>query len=176
MRAFLGETRATVQVDVGFGDTVAPEETRVPTLLGGLPGPTLLAYPLVSVIAEKFEAMVQLGIRNSRMKDFHDVWALSEAFDVNRAALREAVERCFKRRHTSWSSETPDALTPDFYSNETRQRLWQAYGNLSALATPPPGSFEEVVLRMREFLGPVRRSILAGEPFRMNWRASGPWR
>lgn len=176
MRAFLGETRATVQVDVGFGDVVAPEETQVPTLLDDLPEPTLLAYPLVSVIAEKFEAMVQLGIRNSRMKDFHDVWALSEAFDVDGTDLREAVELCFERRRTSWTPDTPDALTPAFYSNETRQRLWQAYGNLGALLKPPPGNFEYVGLRMREFLGPVRRSILAGEPFRMTWQAGGRWR
>lgn len=128
-------------MDVGFGDAVAPEETQVPTLLGGLPGPTLLVYPFVSVFLEKFEAMVHLRIRNSPMKDFHDVWALSEAFDVNGADLREAVELCFERRRTGWTSETPDALTAEFYSDETRQHLWWAYGNLGALLKPPPKAF-----------------------------------
>ena len=58
MRAFLGKARATVEVDFGFGDAVAPEETQMSTLIDGLPAPILLAYPMVSVMAEKFEAMV----------------------------------------------------------------------------------------------------------------------
>ena len=176
IQALLGQTRATVQVDFGFGDTVAPEETRMPTLIDGFPAPELLAYPLVSVIAEKFEAMVQLGIRNSRMKDFHDIWALSDAFDVDGVALKEAVELCFRRRRTNWTHEVPDALTSEFYSDADRQRLWRAYGNLGALLKPPPESFEVIGLRMREFLGTMRLSILEDEPFRKEWRAGGPWR
>ena len=175
MRALMGETRATVQVDFGFGDAVTPEETIMPTLIEGLPAPTLLAYPLVSVVAEKFEAMVQLGIRNSRMKDFHDIWALSDSFDVDGAALKKAVELCFERRRTSWTDEAPEALTPEFYSVADRQRLWRAYGNLGALLKSPPESFEVIGLRLRKFLGPVRRGILTGETFDMRWPAGGPW-
>ena len=82
MLAFLGVAKCNVQVDFGFGDVVTPgpEEAMLPTLIDGISAPILRTYPQVSSIAEKFESMVQLGIRNSRMKDFYDVWALSETF------------------------------------------------------------------------------------------------
>ena len=98
-----GMRSATVQVDFGFGDAVTPQRARMPTLIDDLPAPDLRVYPLVSVIAEKFEAMVNLGIRNTRMKDFYDIWALSETFDIDGPALREAIARCFDRRGTEWT-------------------------------------------------------------------------
>jgi hypothetical protein len=81
-RAFLGQARISVQLDIGVGDAVVvePEEIVYPTLLPTLPAPRLRAYPRELTVAEKFEAMVKLGPRNSRMKDFHDLWALSGAF------------------------------------------------------------------------------------------------
>ena len=77
MRAYLGKARIRLQIDFGFGDAVTPgpEDAVYPTLLDTLPAPRLRTYPQVVTVAEKFEAMVQLGLRNSRMKDFHDIWA-----------------------------------------------------------------------------------------------------
>ena len=82
LRARLGTARIAVQVDFGFGNAVTPvvDEERLPTLIGGIPAPIVRTYPRVATIAEKFETMVQLGTSNSRMKDFYDVWALSETF------------------------------------------------------------------------------------------------
>ena len=119
LRARLGTARIAVQVDFGFGNAVTSvvDEERLPTLIGGVPAPVLRTYPRVATIAEKFETMVQLGTRNSRMKDFYDIWALSETFEFDGAALREAVERCFERRGTAWSQFLPEALTPAFYSD-----------------------------------------------------------
>ena len=93
-----------------------------------------------------------------------------------RSTLVEAVERCFERRRTQWTAEVPDPLTSEFYTNVARQRLWRAYGNLGSLLKPPPESFEYIGMRMHEFLGPVRQSILSGETFEMMWPAGGPWR
>ena len=176
LRAFLDRARATVLIDIAFGDAVTPERVTMPTLLEELPAPDLLAYPLVSVIAEKFEAMVQLGIRNSRMKDFYDIWALSETFDIDGSELVEAVERCFERRRTRWTADVPDALTVAFYANSERGRRWRAYSNQGNLLSPPPRSFEDIGLRIREFLGPVRERILYREDFEMKWPGGGPWR
>ena len=175
LQALLGNARATVQVDFGFGDAVTPQQATMPTLIDDLPAPDLLVYPLVSVIAEKFEAMVNLGIRNTRMKDFYDVWSLSEIFDIDGAGLREAVVRCFERRGTVWAQEIPDPLTPGFYSDADRKQLWRAYGNMGTLLRPPPSSFDNVGLQMSTFMGPVRDSILNGDSFEMNWPAGGPW-
>ena len=106
LTAYLENARATVQVDFGFGDVVTPEpqEARLPTLIAGLPAPFLYTYPRSTTIAEKFESMVQLGIRNSRMKDSYDTWALSETFAFDEAELREAMPCCFKRHGTPFSA------------------------------------------------------------------------
>ena len=177
MTALLGTAKCNVQVDFGFGDVVTPgpEEALLPTLIEGVPAPSLYTYPQVSSIAEKFESMVQLGSGNSRMKDFYDVWALSENFSFDGPELQEAVAKCFDRRGTPWSGEVPEALTPAFYSTPRLQDFWTTYGYQSGLFNIPPSAFEVVGDRIQSFLGPVRNSILSGQLFDMHWPAAGPW-
>ena len=177
-RALLGRARMSIQLDFGFGDAVTPgpEEQEFPTLIDQLPAPNVRTYPRTTALAEKFEAMVKLAVGNSRMKDFHDVWALSEAFAFNGVELRESVFNCFERRGTVWSDELPAALATAFYTSADRQARWNAYGQGGGLLTPPPHTFEIVGARIQAFFGPVRDSILAGEPFDKQWTAGGPWR
>lgn len=108
-RAYLGNARIGVQLDFGFGDalTTMPEEIEYPTMLKELPAPRLRAYPREASVAEKFEAMVKLDMRNSRMKDFHDIWALAGTFAFDGPTLRQAIAACFERRATAWASEAP---------------------------------------------------------------------
>jgi hypothetical protein len=75
----LVSARIPVQIDIGFGDAITPaaKEIVYPSLLQLSP-PMLLAYPRETVVAEKFQAMVQLGMANSRMKDFYDLWIMSQ--------------------------------------------------------------------------------------------------
>ncbi len=178
LRAMLGRARIRLQIDFGFGDALPaePEEAEMPTLLERLPAPVVRIYPQVASIAEKFEAMVQLGFRNSRMKDFHDLWALSEQFDHDGAALRDALSCCFARRGTDWSAETPAALTAGFYEAPAIASLWRAYHRRSQFRQAPPESMAVVGDRLRSFLGPVRAAILAGAAFDRTWPAGGPWR
>jgi Nucleotidyl transferase AbiEii toxin, Type IV TA system/Type I restriction enzyme R protein N terminus (HSDR_N) len=111
-------------VDFGFGDTLVagPEEIEYPTILNGLPAPRLRAYSREASVAEKFETMVSLDTRNSRMKDFHDVWALSSAFAFDGRALQRAIAACFERRGTPLQAEVPRALTPAFYQTREIER------------------------------------------------------
>jgi hypothetical protein len=178
LRAMLGKARIRVQIDFGFGDALPaePEEAEMPTLLDHLPAPVVRVYPQVASIAEKFEAMVQLGRRNSRMKDLHDLWALSEQFEHDGAALRDALSRCFARRGTEWSAETPVALTAGYYVEPEVASLWSNYHRRGQFRQAPPQSMEVVGDRLRAFLGPVRAAILAGEAFDRHWTAGGPWR
>ena len=178
LRARLGSARIPVQIDFGFGNAVTSvvDEESLPTLIGAVPPPFLRTYPRVATIAEKFETMVQLGTRNSRMKDFYDLWALSQTFAFDGSELREAVEDCFERRGTAWSQAVPEALTSAFYSNPDLLNRWQSYGQDGQLLSSPPNAFEEVGSRLRLFMGPVRESIVAGSPFEMHWPAGGPWR
>ncbi len=177
LRAYLGKARIRLQVDFGFGDvlSVAPEAAELPTLIGGVPPPRVRAYPRVATVAEKFEAMVQLGRRNSRMKDFHDLWALSDVFAFDGGPLREAISRCFTRRGTAWTPEVPDALTPAFYADPDVVARWDAYLRRGQFRASPPRAVEEVGTRIREFLGPLRESILGDAAFEQRWPAGGPW-
>lgn len=166
-----------MQVDFGFGDamTTAPEEVEYPTILADLPVPHIRAYPRVASVAEKFEAMVKLDTRNSRMKDFHDVWALSGTFPFDGEELRDAVAACFHRRGTLWAGEVPSVLTPGFYQTSDLQRRWTAYLRRGAMRTPPPSGFEAIGERVRRFLLPVRDAILTESRFEVQWVPGGPW-
>ncbi len=175
--ARLDKARIPLQVDFGFGDAV-PKEPRLAqlrTLLPGLPAPSLRIYPRSATVAEKFEAMVQLGRRNTRMKDFHDIWALSEAFDFGGVELQQALRECFARRRTVWTSEAPAALTTAFYANAEAQDRWAGYCAKDPII-PPPASFATIGERIQVFLGPVRESIVGNETFAWHWPAAGPWR
>ena len=129
----------------------------------------------MTTIAEKFETMVQLGLVNSRMKDFYDIWLLSEIFVFDGAELQQAIARCFERRGTHLSAEMPDALGPGFYAETERQDLWRAYGRQGGLFNAPPHDFEKVGNRVHSFLGPVYASILTGDTFDLHGPAAGPW-
>jgi len=176
-RAFLGKARIVVQLDLGVGDAlgVPAEEIVYPTLLDTLPAPRLRAYPREVTVAEKFEAMVKLETRNSRMKDFHDIWALSGQFGFAGPVLQKAIAACFERRGTPWTEEMPRALTPAFYQMPDLATRWRSYMAAGATLVAPPTRFEAIGERLIEFLGPVRSSIVAGETFASVWSAGGPW-
>jgi hypothetical protein len=177
-RALLGSARIAVQLDIGAGDAVAvePEEITYPTLLAALPAPRLRAYPRELTIAEKFEAMVTLDTRNSRMKDFHDLWALAGAFAFEGLRLQRAVASCFERRGTPWTSEAPRVLAPAFYQVPEIEGRWRSYLAAGAVLAVPPSRFEEIGERIIAFLGPVRDGIVAGEALERVWPPGGPWR
>jgi hypothetical protein len=176
-RAFLGQARIAVQLDLGVGDAIAiaPEEITYPTMLSSLPAPRLRAYPREQTVAEKFEAMVKLDTQNSRMKDFHDVWALAGAFEFDGAALQRAVAACFERRRTAWTEEAPRALTTAFYHLPELTTRWRNYLAAGAVLIPPPAQFGDIGERITSFLGPVRASILAGESLAARWSPAGSW-
>jgi hypothetical protein len=98
----LGNVRVPLQIDVGLGDAIVPgpEELEYPTLLK-FPAPKLQAYSKESVVAEKFEAMIKLGMANSRMKDFYDLWVLAQRFEFQSTALAAAIQATFDTRRTS---------------------------------------------------------------------------
>ena len=175
--AYLGSARIGVQMDVGFGDALGAEseEIEYPTMLQGLPPPRLRAYRREASIAEKFEAMVKLDTRNSRMKDFHDVWALSTSFAFEGPTIQRAIAVCFDRRETPWTDDLPAALTPAFYQTPEVETRWRRYLAAGAVLAPPPAQFGVIGERIISFLGPVRRSIVDGTSLDSSWAPGGPW-
>ena len=153
----LGPAEVPVQIDVGVGDAVtpAPESASFPTLLD-FPAPYVRTYPVYTVVAEKFEAMVKLGMANTRMKDFHDVWFLARRFEFDRTILRQAIEATFARRQTNLAP-SPEPLTDESANDPTKQAQWAAFLRRNGL-TSAPSQFNEVVSELRRFLGPVLQS------------------
>lgn len=113
--AIIAGARIPIQVNMGFGDAVTrgPVVIDYPTLLGA-PAPHLRAYPVETVVAEKFETLVTLGIANSRLKDFYDLWLIAQTFEFRRSTLFEAVQRTFERRETKLPADMPIGLSDEF--------------------------------------------------------------
>lgn len=174
--ATLGKARIPVQVDVGFGDATVPRPlvTEYPTLLG-LSTLRIKAYARETVIAEKTEAMVTLGIANSRMKDFFDLWFLAQNFEFDGARLAAALGSTFRRRQIAIPDGVPLALTPEFAADAAKMTQWRAFVAKSRLrSTPPP--FAELIAILNQFLVPPLGSLRADRPFSSTWAPAGPWR
>lgn len=174
LRGALGNARIAMQIDVGFGDVIVPSAERVsyPTILD-LPAPQLEGYSKGSLIAEKFEAMVRLGELNSRMKDFYDVWAVSQHLDFDGVRLSDAIKTTFATRGTSVPAE-PESLRAVFAENPAREAWWRAFVRRHRLERGQVG-FAEVVADLVSFLGPVSEALAGGRSLTGAWRAPGPW-
>jgi hypothetical protein len=176
LRAYLGKARIAVQADVGFGDAVTPAPTAIsfgPLL--DFPAPMLRAYPPESVIAEKVEAMVALGIANSRMKDFFDLWTMSRTMAFDGPQLAAAIAATFQRRQTPIPLEPPVAMTGTFASNPAKITQWTSFIQRIEEANRSM-TLQDVVTSIAEFLGPILRAIADGSPFHSRWTGGGPWR
>ena len=126
--AGLDTIRQRIQVNIGFGDIVIPSAVLLnyPTLLPESGIPVVRAYSLETVVAEKFEAMIDLSAANSRMKDFYDVYQILAKQQLNPEHLAEAIRETFRNRNTHY---TPDhaLFSPTFPTDPNRLRQWKAF-------------------------------------------------
>lgn len=168
----LGTARIHMRIDVGFGDVVypGPEPADLPVMLD-FPAPQMLCYSRESAVAEKLEAMVKLGMLNSRMKDFYDIWLLSRQFDFDGPNLSSAVRLTFNRRGTALSPVV-EAFTRPFADD--KQVQWSAFRN-RLQQEHVPASFAEIVGATGEFLSPIIAALVSGDPSPAHWKAAGPW-
>lgn len=113
-----------MRLDVGFADAVTPppNELGFPTLLENMEKPCIRAYPPETVIAEKYQAFIDLGMFNSRMKDFYDLWFMPMSMGFDYPRLAEAVSKTFAQRKTTLPEEIPTAFTEE--SAIQKQELW----------------------------------------------------
>ncbi len=174
-RGSLGNAQIAMQIDIGFSDVMTPGPVAIsyPSILDH-PRADLQAYNCETVIAEKFEAMVKLGTLNSRMKDFFDVWALSQHFEFDGRELAEAIAKTFVRRETPIVTDAV-CFGADFAATPSKSAQWSAFLRTGRL-TDTPTHFPEIVDRVRGFLRPVAEKLAAGEAFTGIWSPGGPWR
>jgi len=146
----LGNARCPVQIDIGYGDVVTPdsEVVKLKQILDDNPAPVMNVYPRETVIAEKFKALVHLGMANSRMKDFFDLHVLIQDFHFDRGMVARAIERTFNRRGTPFPESLPVGLSEEFALDRTKQVQWRSFLGKNKLEAPPLG---EVVRILRDF-------------------------
>ncbi len=158
MTATLAGARVKIHVDVGFGDAItpAPVDLKYPTVLLDMPAPSLRAYPIETVVAEKFQILCERGMLNSRMKDYYDLWTICRRLDIPTARLAPAIAATFVRRRTPIPSEPPVGLSAAFSSDATKRTQWAAFLKKGRLAIEPP-PLEAVVEALAAFLMPSVR-------------------
>jgi predicted nucleotidyltransferase component of viral defense system len=174
--ARLAGARIPVQVDIGFGDAVAPAAEMVdyPVLLDH-PAPRLLAYPRETVVSEKFQAMVERGMANSRMKDFFDIWVLALMFEFDGSRIAQGIRATFERRRTQIPAAPPLALTEEFYGDRPKQVQWEAFLRKGRLKIQEK-DFSKVASLLRGFLMPPALAAGQGQTFSQRWSPGGPWK
>lgn len=171
----LGRARITMQIDVGFGDIVYPETRLIdyPVILD-FPKPRLKGYPPESVISEKFEAMIKLGLLNSRMKDFYDIWLMMRRFNFNGSDLAGAIKRTFKNRETDLPKDSPLFAEEIYDEKSDRQTLWKAFLIKNDIKQVPEKLAATAKAIEGFFVKPLG-AINQDNDFNEEWKAPGPW-
>ncbi len=150
--ANLGSARINMQIDIGFGDAMVPEPELLefPSVLD-YPAPQLWCYSRESTIAEKLEALIKLGMLNSRMKDFYDIWMLSRYFDFDGETLKQAIVRTINTRGTK-IPETIEAFSVEF--GQAKQNQWTAFKR-RFVQVDLPLDFNTILEAVVPFLNPI---------------------
>lgn len=172
VNAKLGNAKIRIQIDVGFGDVVIPKAKSVeyPVLLD-FPAPRIQAYPQETLISEKLQSMVVLGMANSRMKDYYDVFILSKTFSFEGNTLVKAIKATFERRGTPIPEDIPLALSDEFAMNRDKLSQWKGFINRSGLGSLDV-DLAQIIGELRGFLlGPVQAAA-SERPFKHKWTES----
>ena len=175
LQARIGAARVRLQIDIGIGDVVTPAPSWIeyPGLLD-LPRPKLRVYTPETVVAEKLHAMVVLGSKNSRMRDFFDIHALAQRTAFGGVVLTRAVRATFERRKTALPVSVPLALTAAFHEAADKQAQWRAF-RARIGASSAPETLRETVVRLAVFLSPVLDASRTNIDLVAAWPAGGPW-
>ncbi len=125
---FLGNAKIPCQLDIAFGDSVTsyPEKHDYPILLDD-PKPVLKMYPIETVIAEKFQIIVSLGMLNSRLKDYFDLWLIITTYEIDKKLIVETIKKTFKHRNTDVPVEIPEGLSELFSEDILKIKQWKAF-------------------------------------------------
>ena len=169
--AYLTKAKIRFQIDVGFGDivTMTPELATIPSFLG-LPEPQIRVYPVYTVIAEKFQAMVELDLANSRIKDFYDIWIIANRMKLEGLILQEAVKATFEQRQTQLADLFLTTFSDKFKRDANKEMQWKAFLNKNRLESHL--SFYDLMGEIESFLLLVSEVCAQERRLEKQWSAS----
>jgi hypothetical protein len=170
----LGKARLHLQLDIGFDDVITPAPVRrdYPAMLS-MPMPELRSYPPETMVAEKLQSMIYLGSVNSRMKDFYDIWFVSEKLKFKGILLQEAIQQTFGHRKTSIPAQEPTAFSAQFARE--KQSQWKAFLKTNGIVDGPD-QMEILLDHLRSFVLPIYVTSKADKIFKKVWNPGGPWK
>lgn len=177
VRGDLAGARFMLRLDIGIDDAVVPAPGWVdyPPLLDQ-PAPRILAYDPATAVAEKFESIVALGLIDSRMKDFYDLWMLAGALEFDGPTLVSAFTATFGARGTALPTDAPAALTEAFSEQASSAAMWRAYrSRLAASAIQAPSGLGDVLTEIAAFVMPPARAASKGARFIRTWQPGVGW-
>lgn len=150
--AHIHTAKLPLRVDIGFSDIFfpKPENLNYPILLD-FPSPQLQGYTPETMIAEKLDAMVRLGLANSRMKDFYDVWTMIHQFQIKPEKIAPVIIEVFRNRKTTLR-EDPKAFSKAFYATPKTLERWDSF--LKGIGHEPI-PLEKIMVEIRDFFLPL---------------------
>jgi predicted nucleotidyltransferase component of viral defense system len=156
----VGNTKTPFNVDFGVGDVVIPDTAlrEIPVQLENFSKPQIMTYSIESTIAEKFDAILQRFELNSRMKDFYDIYYLSEMFSFDGTTLLAAVKSTLTARSTTYSADSMKRVA-ELNNDANMQRMWKRF--LKTIAATEP-NFSETVDLILKLLGEIMDCIIEG--------------
>lgn len=175
LRGNLGTAIVAVQIDIGFGDAMTPPplEVSYPTLIE-MPKPVIRVYSQETVIAEKTEAIVKLGMLNTRFKDYFDLYFLATRYSFDGPTLSQAMGATFSRRGTAVPATAPVGLTAQFGADTNKMTQWVAFCRKGRVPSPDR-SLHQLTEFLALFLLPPLMHPSAGTTFNLHWPVGGPW-
>ncbi len=173
--ASLGTARIHLQIDIDFGDAITPRPRKrvVPCILD-FASPRLSVYPWETVVSEKYQALIELGMTNSRMKDFFDLQYMAREMEFDGASLSKAIRATFDRRKTDLPTTLPVALSSKFTEDSTVRKRWSAFLRRSRLLESK-FNLARTADEIWSFLKPVTDSLLSKVTLDKKWKQGGPW-
>lgn len=172
MDAHLGTSRIRVRIDMGFGNVITPQARMAdyPTILQGMPAPRVLVYPYETMLSEKLHAMVRHGAETTRLRDYYDIWSLTQRYDFSGEMMARAVRGTFNQAGDPLPVMSLDGLSEDFI--RMRSTSWDTFRKARGFRFQAP-NLTETVNCIRPFLETVVQAA-HGEPVG-DWKAAFGW-
>lgn len=167
--SYLGKSKQKVSVDIGFGDVIYPNEQKIefPTLLGE-DSPQINAYPIESVISEKYEAIVSLGELNTRYKDFYDIYLISKTNKIKSNELAEALKKTFSKRNSKFNDFV--IFNEEYFNDNKRSVAWNRLKKNKNINDDV--KFDETILHIKTFILPIIKMIESNDIKNKLWNPS----
>ena len=167
---YIKNVRVPLSVDIGVGDVIVPgaKARTIKTQLEGFDAPEIMTYSVESTIAEKLDAILQRFELTGRMKDFYDIYYLSQTFNFDGLKLQTAIAETLRNRGTDYSADSFHRITA-LVNDENMQVRWRHF--LRTLHNPDI-PFSQVMDGIAAFIEPVWDAFIKGNKFQKQWDAS----